>query len=136
VIKGIEINRINLVRGTAKKLILVASYEEGFAGDLSFAFAGLPDGVQAFPAVQSYEDRAPLEVTQNPDIIAPKQKKTAIVVLASPEASLTTEPRLVQLHCQAIANGRLGPNLLVREMSLMVIEGSAQKEGDKHQPGK
>ena len=42
--------------GEPKKLILVASYEEGFAGDLSFAFSGLPEGVQAFPAVQFYEE--------------------------------------------------------------------------------
>ena len=120
----------------AKKLILVASYEEGFAGDLSFAFTGLPEGVQAFPAVQSYEERAPLEVTQNPEIVAPKQKKTAIIILASPDAPLTSEPRIVQLHCQAIANGQLGPNLLVREIPLMVVEGSTQKEGEKPQSGK
>lgn len=136
VVKGIEINRINLAQGMAKKLILVASYEEGFAGDLSFAFTGLPEGVQAFPAVQSYEERAPLEVTQNPEIVAPKQKKTVIIILAGRDAPVTSEPRLVQLHCQAIVNGQLGPNLLVREIPLMVIEGSAQKEGEKPQTGK
>ena len=136
VVKGIEITRINLAQGMAKKLILVASYEEGFAGDLSFAFTGLPEGVQAFPAVQSYEERAPLEVTQNPEIVAPKQKKTVIVILAGREAPVTSEPKLVQLHCQAIVNGQLGPNLLVREIPLMVVEGSAQKEGEKSQTGK
>ena len=136
VVKGSEINRINLARGRAKKLILVASYEEGFAGDLLFAFTGLPEGVQAFPAVQAYEDRAPLEVTQNPEIIAPKQKKIAIGLLASPDALLTTEPRIIQLHCQAIANGQLGPNLLVLEIPLMVVEGSMQKEGQRPLPGK
>ena len=136
VVKGIEISRINLAKGMAKELILVASFEEGFAGDLSFAFTGLPAGVQAFPAVRSYEERAPLEVTQNPDIIAPKQKKTAIVILASPDAPLTTEPRIVQLHCQTIVNGQLGPNLLVREIPLMVVKDSTQKEGEKSQTGK
>ena len=136
IVKGIEINRINLAQGMAKKLILVASYEEGFAGDLSFAFTGLPEGVQAFPAVQAYEERAPLEVTQNPEIIAPQQKKTAIMVLASPVAPLLTEPRIIQIHCQAIVNGQLGPNLLVREIPLMVVKGSTQKEGEKPQTGK
>ena len=62
------------------------------------------------------EGRAPLEVTQNPDMIAPKQQKTAIVLLASAEAPLTKEPRTVQLRCQLIANGKLGPSLLVREI--------------------
>ena len=136
VVKGIEITRINLAKGMAKKLILVASFEEGFAGDLSFAFTGLPEGVQASPAVQSTEERAPLEVTQNPDIIAPKQKKTAIILLASSNAPLTSEPRIVQLHCQAIVNGQLGPNLLVREIPLMVIEDPTKKEGEKPLVGK
>ncbi len=134
--KRSEVNRINLVRKEPKKLILVVSYEEGFTGDLSFFFTGLPEGVEAFPAVHFNEGRAPLEVTQNPDIVAPKLQKTAIVLVASPEAPLTAEPRTVQLRCQAIANGKLGSPLLVREMPLMVVEGSAQREGEKPQAGK
>ena len=134
-VKRSEINRINLVRREPKKLIVIASYEEGFTGDLSFFFTGLPEGVQAFPAVHFNEGRAPLEVTQNPDIIAAKEQRTAIVLLASAETALTSEPRTVQLRCQAIANGKLGANLLVREIPLMVVEGSAQREGEKAQPG-
>ncbi|MFN8006418.1 MAG: hypothetical protein U0V70_05225 [Terriglobia bacterium] len=129
VVKGVEVTRVNLERGTGKKLIVVAAFEEGFAGDLSFSFTGLPEGVKAFPAVQAYEERAPLEVTQNPEIIAPKQKKIAIALIASAEAPLTREPRLVRLHCQTIANGQLGPDLLVREIPLMVIEGAGAKQG-------
>ena len=86
--------------------------------------------MQALPAVHSYDDRAPLEVTQNPEIVAPKQKKTTIVLLAGPEAPLTTDPRTVQLHCRPIVNGQLGPSLLVREIPLMVVEGPAPKEGE------
>ena len=121
-------DRINLSRGEPKRLTITASYEEGFTGDLSFTFTGLPEGVQAFPAVQFNDGRAPLEVTVNPDVIAPKPQKTTIVLLASPEAPLTSKPMIVQLHCHPIAKGRLGPNLLVREIPLMVVEGSQQKE--------
>jgi hypothetical protein len=131
-----EVNRLNLARNTPKKLVLVASYEEGFAGDLSFTFTGLPEGVHAFPAVQFNEGRAPLEVTQNPDTIAPKLQKTAIVLLAGPEAPLTKEPRTVQLRCQPIGNGKLGPDLLVREFPLMVVASSTEKEGAKPTPSK
>ncbi|MSO22295.1 MAG: hypothetical protein EXQ58_03380 [Acidobacteria bacterium] len=131
---GSGINRINLVRQEPKKLILVASYEEGFTGDLSFTFTGLPEGVQALPAVQFNEGRAPNEVTQNSDVIAPKLQKTAIVLLASPEAPLTTEPRVIQLHCQPISKGKLGPKLLVREIPLMVVAGSKQTEGENPHP--
>ncbi|MSO22718.1 MAG: hypothetical protein EXQ58_05570 [Acidobacteria bacterium] len=129
--KRSEVNRLNLVRNEPKKLILVASYEEGFIGDLSFTFTGLPEGVQAFPAVQFNEERAPLEVTQNPDTIAPKQQKTAIVLVASPEAPLTKEPRTVQLRCQPISNGKPGLSLLVREFPLMVVESAAEKKPAK-----
>jgi len=136
VAKRSEVNRLNLARNAPKKLILVASYEEGFTGDLSFTFTGLPEGVDAFPAVQFNEGRAPLEVTQNPDTIAPKQQKTAIVLLASTEAPLMKEPRTVQLRCQLMSNGKLGPSLLVREFPLMVVDSSTEKEAAKHAPSK
>ena len=123
-----------MTRREPKKLILLASYEEGFTGDLSFSFSGLPEGVQAFPAVQFNDGRAPLEVTQNPDIIAPKEQKATIVLLASPEAPLTTEPRTVQLRCQTMANGKLGPSLLVREIPLMVVEGSSSQRKREETP--
>src|SRR5262249_3085684 len=79
-----EVRRLNLMRGEPKRLIVVAAYEEGFTGDLAFTLSGLPEGVQAFPAVHFNEGRAPLEVTQNPDTIAPKLQKSAIVLVADP----------------------------------------------------
>jgi len=131
---GSEITRVNLARREPQKLVLVASYEEGFVGDLSFTVTGLPQGVQAFPAMQYNEGRAPLEVTQNADIIEPKLQKTTIVLLADSEAPLTTEPKVIQLHCQPISNGKLGPNLLVREIPLMIVAGSEQTEKEKPNP--
>lgn len=126
-----EVSRLNLVRNEPKKLILVASYEEGFTGDLSFTFTDLPEGIHAFPAVHFNEGRAPLEVTQNPETVAPNQQRTAIVLLASPETPLTKVPRVVQLRCQPMGNGKLGPSLLVREFPLMVVDRSTEKEAAK-----
>jgi hypothetical protein len=131
-----EINRFNLVRGEPKKVILVVSYEEGFTGDVSFLFDGLPEGVKAFPGIQFSESRGPLEVVQNPEVIAPKQQKTVMVLLAGAEALLTAQPRIVQLRCQPIVNGKVGPNLLVREIPLMVVEAPARKEEKKSSSGK
>ncbi len=82
------------------------------------------------PAVQFHQDRAPLEITQNPEIVAPKKEQTTIVLLADRDAKLTSEPKMVQLHCQLIADGKLGPNLLVQELPLMVVEGR-MKDGQK-----
>jgi hypothetical protein len=131
-----EGDRINLIRGEPKKLPLTASYQEGFTGDLSFAFSGLPEGVQAFPAAEFNDGRAPLEVTQNPEVVAPKPQKTTMVLLASPEARLSSKPTSVQLHCRPIANGKLGASLRVREIPLMVVEGWQQKPEEKAQSGK
>lgn len=132
---GKGIDRINLVSGTPKRFTLIASYEEGFTGDLSFVFTGLPDGVQAFPAVQFHEDQAPLEATQNPEIVAPKEMKAMIVLLAGADAKLTSEPKMVQLHCQLIADGKLGPSLLVQEVPLMVVARQGDHE-EKLEAGK
>ncbi len=129
-------DHINLMRGEPKRLTVTALYEEGFTGDVSFAFSGLPEGVQTFPAAQFNDDPAPSEVAENSDIIEPKQQKATIVLLASPEAQLTSKPTIVQLHCRPIAQGKLGPSLLVREMPLMVVGGSQQKQKEKPQSGR
>jgi hypothetical protein len=124
----LEGDRINLTRGKPKKLTIISSYEEGFRGELSFAFSGLPAGVQTFPASQFEEGKAPREVTQNADVISPKQQRTTLVLLAKSEDSKpTNEPTMIQLHCRPIVKGKLGPDLLVRELPMMVLEDIAQK---------
>jgi hypothetical protein len=133
--RAININRINLTPGVPKQLTLIASYEEGFTGNLSFTITGLPEGVQVTPSVQFHQNRAPLEITQNSEIVAPKKEQTTIVLLADHDAKLTSEPKMIQLHCQLIADGKLGPNLLVQELPLMVVEGR-MKEGQKPGQGK
>lgn len=122
-----EGDRINLVRGKPKKLTIVASYEEGFPGDVSFSFTGLPTGVQALPTTQFDDSTAPVEVTKNPEVISPKQQKTSIVLLAGAGVKLTSQPQIVQLHCWPILKGDMGPELLVREFPLMVVEGVPKK---------
>jgi len=61
-----------LIRGKAKKLTITAALEEGFAGEVSFTFAGLPEGVQELSAVEAGNDAAPTEVTENCETVAPK----------------------------------------------------------------
>jgi len=120
-----EVMHLNLARQEPRTLFLLASYEEGFNGDLLFAFTELPEGVQALPATYFSEGRGPLEVTQNADTIAPKVQKTAIVLLASPGAPLTKVPQKIQLRCQPIVDGKAGASLLVREFPLMVVDNLA-----------
>jgi hypothetical protein len=58
------------------------------------------------------------------------------VLLASPEAQLTREPVVVKLYCRPIVNGTLGPNLLVQEVPLMVVEDVPQQQPEKMQAEK
>src|SRR5262249_33084307 len=109
---------------------------------VSFAFEGLPQAVQVFPAVQFTEERPVQEMTQNADIIEPKRQRTTLILLASPDAPLTTEPIIVHLYCRPIAESKLGPDLLVQEMPLMVLDAPAgqkvqgpEKRAEKSESG-
>ena len=64
---------------------------------------------------------------ENPDVISPKQRKTTMVLVASAEARVTSQPVMAQLYCQAIVNGKLGPSRMVREVPLMVVESSPKQ---------
>ena len=127
-VKPVEVNRLNLVRGQPKRLVVVASYEEGFDGELSLFFTGMPEGVEVYPAVRYGDGRAPLEVTQNADIVSPKLQKGAMMVLALPAAALSAEPRMVTLHCQASSTGNLGPDLIVRQLPLMIVDAPSKDD--------
>ena len=117
-------DHINVVRGRAHRLSLTTSYEEGFTGEVSFSFIGLPDGVTALPAAEFHDDRAPTDIDENSEALVPKIQKATIVLLADTNAPLTSMPKIVQIHCRPIVGGRPGPTLLVREIPLMVVKVS------------
>ncbi len=117
-----RIDRINLVRGQAKKLTIFTSHEEGFTGDVTFSVAGLPPGVEALAAAEVNDEKAPTEITVDPELILPKRQETTIVLLVDDEAPLTRLPATMRLQCRPIFDGKPGPTLLVRDMPLMVVK--------------
>ena len=117
-----RIDRINLVRGQAKKLTIFTSHEEGFTGDVTFSVAGLPPGVEALAAAEVNDEKAPTEITVDPELILPKRQETTIVLLAGDEAPLTRLPATMRLQCRPIVDGKPGSTLLVRDMPLMVVK--------------
>lgn len=121
-----EADHINLVRGEAKKLTITSSYEEGFSGQVAFTFAGLPEGVQVLPGAELNDEKAPSDVDETPDIVAPKRQKTTIVLLAGSDAQASSVPKLVRLNFRPISNGKLGEISHVRDIPLMVVEGAQQ----------
>jgi hypothetical protein len=116
-----DLDHVNLVQGEAKTLVITAAYEEGFSGDVSYSFQGLPDGVQALPGAQLGDDRPPMEVDENPGVVAAKERKTTVVLIASAHAPLSSQPQPVRLMCQPVVGGQVGPVLPVRMIPLMVV---------------
>jgi len=117
-----DIDRINLVRGKAKKLTLTALHEEGFSGDVVFWFTDLLPGVTAYPTGQLIEEHAPKDAPEDADAVLPKPFGTTIVLAAGPDAELSPRSSTVRLYCRPIVNGVPGANLLVREVPFMVVE--------------
>ena len=96
------IDRINLARGKTTRLVLTSLLEEGFNGDVTFTFSGLPPGVSALPAAQvTATERAPTDVGDNAEAVSPPSVTTAFVLLASEEVAVGTEPTMVQLYLPA-----------------------------------
>ncbi len=116
------IDRINLVRGKATRLVLTSLLEEGFSGDVTYTFSGLPPGVSALPAAQvTATERAPTDVGDDAEAVSPPSVTTAIVLLATEEVPASKEPTTVQLYCRPVVNGVAGSSLLVRNIPLMVV---------------
>jgi hypothetical protein len=120
-------DRVNLIRGQSRKLTIVTSHEEGFTGDVTFSFTGLPEGVEAFPAAEVNDKRDPTDVDENADAVAPKVQTITIVLLAGSKAPVTAAAKVVQLNCRPIAGGRPGPSLLVSRIPLMVVDDHSSK---------
>src|SRR4029078_8291169 len=95
------IDLINLVRGKATRVVLTSLLEEGFNGDVTYTFSGLPPGVSSLPAAQATaNERAPTDVGDNAEAVSPPSVTTAIVLLATEEVPVRTEPTMVQLYCR------------------------------------
>ena len=125
-------DQVNLVRGKARKLVVLVAYEEGFSGEVLFSFQGLPEGVQALPGTQFSDDRPPMEVDENPNIVIAKEQKTTVVLVASNRAPLSVKPEMVRLECRPVVNGEPGASLPVRVIPLMVVENRTEAgEGGK-----
>ena len=118
---------LNLERGRAGRVTLTTSYEEGFPGNVSFSFSGLPAGVQAFPADTVIDRKAATEITDNaPTVIAPTSE-TTLVLEVSPDAPLTRLPQVVRVECRVLEQTKLGPALLVRELPVMIVPDREKK---------
>ncbi len=131
-----EGDHLNLIRGEAVKLTITTAYEEGFSGELSFDFAGLPEGVQVSPGADLTDNKAPVDIDQEPEMVAPRLQKTTVIMVAQPNAPFTTMPRVVHVSCQPILNGKVGAKVKVQDLPVMVVSAAFSKEAVKPVSGR
>lgn len=113
-------DRINLVPGRARKLNIVTHQEEGFAGEVLFDCSNLPPGVRVF-AGADVEKKGSAPVSQQEENFLPAVQKTTLVLLADPDAAVTRMPSLVRLTARPVVGGRVGADLPVAKILLMVV---------------
>ncbi len=123
-------DRINLTAGEARKLTLISEQEEGFEGEVIFAFENLPEGVQIGPGAESETDKGPpiplngtpADAYINRERFVPKSTKTTVILVAAATAPVTRMPHLVRVSATPVVQGRPGVSFAVREIPLMVVK--------------
>ena len=136
-----RLDHINLVVGEAKRLTIVSELEEGFDGEIAFAFEHLPKGVEAFAvsaskpnlasqAGQVYEERLTVDL----DKFRPVRLATSMLLLASTEASrsgnITGQLQTIRLTARPVVNGQPGPRIPVQNFPMMVVRQNQDERTD------
>ncbi len=122
-------DRINVVRGEARKLTLTTGQEEGFGGDIALTVENLPPGVEALPGTEVETDRG-INPDEGPkDKFLAKTQKATILLMASKDAALTSSPRFLRVKARPVVDGKPGMPIPVAEIPLMVVEEGAEAHG-------
>ena len=86
-----------------------------------FSFKGLPAGVELLPGAEYRDERAPMDIDEDPNLVAPRLQRTTMVLLAAPSISLTRFPVVARLTCRPIVNGVPGDEIMVKEIPMMIV---------------
>jgi len=119
-------DRINLVAGQAEKLSFTADQEEGYTGDIALAFENLPPGVQALPAAEVEPAPLPKLDEGRKEQFVPKKQKLAILLVAAPDAPVTTLPYPVRVNVRPVMGKQLGAVLPVKSIPVMVLKRKSE----------
>jgi hypothetical protein len=115
------IDRINLVAGTAKKLTVRTSLEEGFAGTVVATLEGLPPGVEVLPASETAPDDTPRLDQGDKRRFLPQTSTTTLVLIARHDSPITRVPHFVRAVVTPVyPDGSMGKSFSVQPVPLMV----------------
>ena len=113
-------DHINLVAGGAKKLTVIVEREEGFDGFAAVKIAQLPPGVEAVPTTEYETDKTLSD--EDRERYGPEKQKVTIMLIAKPDAPLTTAPAFIRVTAQPVIQDKTGDPFFVREIPLMVVQ--------------
>ena len=117
----LDVDRINLVQGEGKPVIVTADREEGFGGEIALSVDNLPEGLEALPTAVQEPPRPPAFDEGQKEIFRPETQKVAISLIADSKAPATRRPQVVRVSARPVVNGRLGRPIPVGEVLVIVL---------------
>jgi len=114
--------------GTAKRLSVRTSLEEGFAGSVITTLEGLPPGVELLPASEATPDDSPPSDQGEKRQFLPQTSTTTLVLMTGHDSPITTVPQFVRAVVTPVyPDGSLGMPLSVQPIPLMVTQPNPEE---------
>ncbi len=114
-------DHLNLQAGETQALTVTLDREEEFGGVVALEAEGLPAGVTAVAAMEKPVDRPPLPNAGKVERYIAKPQVASLLLVTSPDASLSDDPVLVHVIARPVVKGKLGNPIRVGEIPVMVI---------------
>ena len=103
----IELDRVNLYPGEAKKVNVIISREEGFAGDLAVSVDNLPEGVEVLPGADMGPELGLPQDQGRKEVFAAEDQVVTLLLAVRADAPPTATPRWLRFHLRPVQPGRL-----------------------------
>ncbi len=103
----IELDRVNLHPGEAKKVNVIISREEGFAGDLAVSVDNLPEGVEVLPGADMGPELGLPQDQGRKKNFAGEDQVVTLLLAVRPDAPPTATPRWIRFNLRPVQPGRL-----------------------------
>ena len=117
----IDADTVNLTQGEAKVIHVGFDREEDYRGAVTVAAESLPAGVSAVAGAdfEAEPDRQP--PTGKRERYTPRADRVVMVLTASADAPVSTEPREIRLVVRPLVDGRPGEVLSSKTIPMMVL---------------
>ncbi len=117
----VEEDHVNLEAGASRPVNVRIDREEGFSDYVAMAVEGLPPGVTAVPALENPPEKPPLPNGGKLERYVAREQSLAVMLVAAPDAPLTTVPARARVVVRVVHGGQLQPPIAEEEIPVMVI---------------